>query len=216
MEALDDPKVTPGDLAHELQLAVYERERAALLEVRLGRLHYRHSRDRTSHPASPLIQVDPMLDLRNYYAPKDKAFVECIAHKVKNFVQNGAKLFEASDDSGSLLNWKRMYEVAQALAAKHKDLKPLTHPFVRSTDMQSAPSLAIILLEPRCTTPPPTATTRSRRRSDARRAAAGTSMLSGTPTSRRSTASSRRSGWPSSPRTCRASRSRCARCTSSS
>ena len=47
------------------------------------------------------------VDLRDYYAPHvDKAMVLCVGHKVKDFVQHLARLFESGKDS--LLDVKAM------------------------------------------------------------------------------------------------------------
>ena len=85
------------------------------------------------------------VDLRDYYAPHvDKAMVLCVGHKVKDFVQQLARLFESGKDS--LLDVKAMERVAQEeMAAEDPKFQPLVYPFHRATDMQGESALAFLV-----------------------------------------------------------------------
>ena len=84
------------------------------------------------------------VDLRDYYAPHvDKAMVLCVGHKVKDFVQHLARLFESGKDS--LLDVKAMERVAQDMAAEDPKFQPLVYPFHRATDMQGESALAFLV-----------------------------------------------------------------------
>ena len=87
----------------------------------------------------------PLVDLRDYYAPHvDKAMVLCVGHKVKDFVQQLARLFESGKDS--LLDVKAMERVAQEeMAAEDPKFQPLVYPFHRATDMQGESALAFLV-----------------------------------------------------------------------
>ena len=113
-----DPATTVAQLKAELKSAVMQRTLSELLH--LG------------------------VDLRDYYAPHvDKAMVLCVGHKVKDFVQQLARLFESGKDS--LLDVKAMERVAQEMAAEDPKFQPLVYPFHRATDMQGESALAFLV-----------------------------------------------------------------------
>ena len=69
--------------------------------------------------------------------------VLCVGHKVKDFGQHLARLFESGKNS--LLDVKAMERVAQEMAAEDPKFQPLVYPFHRATDMQGESALAFLV-----------------------------------------------------------------------
>jgi len=83
---------------------------------------------------------------RQYYSPRDRCFIQCVGHKMKNFVQNIASL--VANGETAVLNAKVLMEVAQELSVENPRYSPLVAALTKMTDMQGEMALCWLLICP--------------------------------------------------------------------
>ena len=84
---------------------------------------------------------------RHYYSPRDRCFIQCVGHKMKNFVQNLASL--AASGESAFLDAAALLSVARVLAEKQPAVyNGLVAALTKTADMQGEDALAWLLICP--------------------------------------------------------------------